>query len=83
MHHCILKMYANFQQALTAEAATYINNALVDFENKFAPVPPPEDNTKRLYFLIDIITLGVSVVAGPFFNSCKCSPSLDNSVNRI
>ncbi|EXV01258.1 chitinase (glycoside hydrolase family 18) [Metarhizium robertsii] len=56
-------------QALTAEAATYIDNALVDFENKFAPVPPPPDN-QWLFLLIDLITLGVSMAAGPFFNSC-------------
>ncbi|OAQ63718.2 chitinase [Pochonia chlamydosporia 170] len=64
----LLQMYDDFRQAVTEEAALYINNALPNFENKFAPVPEPEDN-RWLLLLIDLITLGAGLAAGPFFNS--------------
>jgi hypothetical protein len=49
-------------------AASEITNALDDFENKFAPIPEPPDNT-WLLLLIDLITLGTASAAAPFFNS--------------
>ncbi|TWU70441.1 hypothetical protein ED733_000323 [Metarhizium rileyi] len=63
----IHNMYKDFQQGLTEEVSLYVDNSLVDFENKFAPVPPQEDDKWSL-LLIDLITLGVGVLAGPFFN---------------
>ncbi|PNY26292.1 Chitinase [Tolypocladium capitatum] len=65
------EMYGSYHAALIAAAATSIDNALKDLENKFAPVPKPRDD-KWTLLLIDLITLGASMVAAPFFNSCKC-----------
>uniref|UniRef100_A0A0L0NAP9 chitinase n=1 Tax=Tolypocladium ophioglossoides (strain CBS 100239) TaxID=1163406 RepID=A0A0L0NAP9_TOLOC len=62
------EMYQSYHEALIAAAATSIDNALKDFENKFAPVPEPPDD-KWAVLLIDLITLGATMVAGPFFNS--------------
>lgn len=41
---------------------------LDDLENKFAPVPPPDDDN-WLLLLIDLITVGTLGTAGPFFNT--------------
>ncbi|KGQ05404.1 Killer toxin subunits alpha/beta [Beauveria bassiana D1-5] len=62
------EMYASYAHALTAAMAKSVNPALDDFLHKFAPVEPPPDN-KWLLLLIDMVTLGASMVAGPFFNS--------------
>lgn len=62
-------MYANFNDALTGVFAKSINNALADFENKFAPIPPPDTNMWK-FFLVDMVTFGAAMVVAPFFNSC-------------
>ncbi|THC88729.1 hypothetical protein EYZ11_011829 [Aspergillus tanneri] len=63
----IHKLYADYHKTLF-EAAAIGSTALDDLENKFAPIPPEEDNTWRL-LLIDLITLGALGTAGPFFNT--------------
>ncbi|KAF7126015.1 hypothetical protein CNMCM5793_002374 [Aspergillus hiratsukae] len=50
------------------EASALSSTALQDLENKFAPIPPEQDNTWKL-LLIDMLTLGTLGTAGPFFNS--------------
>ncbi|RHZ56572.1 uncharacterized protein CDV56_100433 [Aspergillus thermomutatus] len=50
------------------EVAALTSTALKDLENKFAPIPPEEDNT-WLLLLIDLLTLGALGTAGPFFNT--------------
>lgn len=50
------------------EATILSVSALDDLENKFAPIPPEEDNT-WLLLLIDLLTLGGLGTAGPFFNT--------------
>ena len=64
----IHQMYADYHTALFKVAGSVVSNALDDLENKFAPIPPEEDNT-WLLLLIDLITLGTLSAAGPFFNS--------------
>lgn len=61
-------MFKSYKNALIASAATDITNALDDLENKFAPIPEPDDN-QWLLLLIDLVTLGTSAIAAPFFNS--------------
>ncbi|GFF80120.1 killer toxin subunits alpha/beta [Aspergillus lentulus] len=62
------ELYQSYHNALFQAAASEITNALDDFENKFAPIPEPADNT-WLLLLIDLITLGTASAAAPFFNS--------------
>ncbi|THC89244.1 hypothetical protein EYZ11_011312 [Aspergillus tanneri] len=62
------ELYQSYHNALFQAAASEITNALDDFENKFAPIPKPPDNT-WLLLLIDLITLGSASAAAPFFNS--------------
>ncbi|KAL2868998.1 uncharacterized protein BJX67DRAFT_387104 [Aspergillus lucknowensis] len=50
------------------DVAAVVSTQLDDMENKFAPVPPEEDNM-WLNLLIDLIGLGTLGTAGPFFNS--------------
>lgn len=64
----IHEMYQSYHDALYKAAAAAINPALEDFENKFSPIPPEEDNT-WLLLLLDIVTVGVSAAAAPFFNN--------------
>ncbi|OBT40321.1 hypothetical protein VE00_08471 [Pseudogymnoascus sp. WSF 3629] len=64
----IHEMYQTFNDALYKAAATVITPALSDFEKKFTPVPPEEDNT-WLLLLLDLVTVGISAVAAPFFNN--------------
>ncbi|KAJ6140241.1 hypothetical protein N7471_006727 [Penicillium samsonianum] len=50
------------------QAGVITTTALDDLENKFAPIPPEEDNT-WLLLLIDVLTLGTLGTAAPFFNT--------------
>ncbi|KAF4439699.1 glycosylhydrolase family 18-6 [Fusarium austroafricanum] len=63
----IHKMYTDFHNDLY-KAIAVISFSLDDFNNKFAPIPDPEDN-KWLLVLIDLLTWGAGSVAAPFFNS--------------
>ncbi|KAK3934190.1 hypothetical protein QBC46DRAFT_300262 [Diplogelasinospora grovesii] len=63
----IHEMYASYDSALFKAAAGAIDPALQDFENKFAPVPPPQDNT-WLQILLDLIGMGAVMIAAPFFS---------------
>jgi hypothetical protein len=60
-------MYAEFQSALVANAALVIDNTLPDLENKFAPVPPKTDDS-WLNTLLGLVSLGVPLVGGKFFD---------------
>jgi hypothetical protein len=60
-------MYKSYYDTLF-KALTIVSTALDDMENKFAPIPPKEDDTWKL-ILIDVITLGALGTAGPFFNT--------------
>ena len=64
----IHQMFSAYHVSLFQAAASEINNALDDLENKFAPIPPEEDDTWEL-LLINLVTLGTLTAAGPFFNS--------------
>lgn len=61
-------IYQSYHDALFDAAAAAIDPALQDFESNFSPVPPTEDNTSLL-LLLDIITVGISAAAAPFFNN--------------
>ena len=61
-------MYASYQTALTQAAATSLDPALSDFENNFAPVPPPPDNT-WLDILLSVVDLVGTVAVAGVFNS--------------
>ena len=60
-------LYKSYHDTLF-QAASVINMALDDLENKFAPIPTKKDNTWEL-LLIDLLTLGTLGTAGPFFNT--------------
>ncbi|RHZ62529.1 hypothetical protein CDV55_107218 [Aspergillus turcosus] len=79
-------MYKSYYDTLF-KALTIVSTALDDMENKFAPIPPEEDDT-WLLILIDMITLGALGTAGPFFNTIlkkhdwfagKTGSALDNA----
>ncbi|RAH55255.1 chitinase [Aspergillus piperis CBS 112811] len=63
----IHEMYKQYYTALF-DSLGLVGTALDDMENKFAPIPPEEDNT-WLNILIDMITLGALGTAGPLFNT--------------
>jgi hypothetical protein len=75
-------MFSSYKTALVNAAATEITNSLDDLENKFSPIPEPEDNT-WLLLLIDLVTLGASGVAAPFFNSGMFCRTKQTLVRRI
>ncbi|KAE8404436.1 hypothetical protein BDV37DRAFT_293915 [Aspergillus pseudonomiae] len=66
----IHQLYQSYHSALFHEAASVITNSLDDFENKFAPIPKPPDNT-WLLLLIDLITLGTASAARPILQFHK------------
>lgn len=65
-------MFQSFHDALTDEAATYIDSQLASFEDTFATVPP-EKSDEWLEILLNLLGLGFSAAAAPFFDSCKLS----------
>ncbi|PWY81537.1 hypothetical protein BO94DRAFT_557986 [Aspergillus sclerotioniger CBS 115572] len=82
----IHNMYAQYYDNLFW-ALSIVSTTLNDMENKFAPLPPKEDDT-WLPILVDMITLGVLGTAGPFFNTMfkqrdwfagKTGSALDNA----
>ncbi len=76
------------------QALTVVGTQLKDLEDKFAPIPPPEDR-KWINILIDIATMGTLSVAGPFFNgflketayfinkAAANYPAFDNTKNTV
>ncbi|KGO70456.1 Peptidoglycan-binding Lysin subgroup [Penicillium italicum] len=63
----IHQMYAEFRSALVANAALVIDNTLPDLEKTFAPVPPKKSDA-WLNALLGLISLGVPLVGGKFFD---------------
>ncbi|KAL6887059.1 glycoside hydrolase family 18 protein [Trichoderma evansii] len=63
----INEMYSQFYAAINYASGTYISDALADFENTFAPVPPEEDDEWKL-ILTNLVGLGLTAVAAPFFD---------------
>ncbi|KGO58768.1 Glycoside hydrolase, superfamily [Penicillium expansum] len=59
--------YSQLWYAINGIAATYIDNQLSDFEDTFAPVPPAKSD-EWLDILIDLLGLGLTAVAAPFFD---------------
>jgi hypothetical protein len=62
--HLIYKDYHTSLREAETEGAL----SLQDLENKFAPIPPEEDDT-WLLLLIDLLTVGTLGTAGPLFNT--------------
>jgi hypothetical protein len=62
-------MYKSYSDALYQVAATSLDPALKDFENNFAPIPPPPDDT-WLQILLAFTNLVGTVAVSAFFNSC-------------
>ncbi|RAK99289.1 glycoside hydrolase family 18 protein [Aspergillus ibericus CBS 121593] len=58
--------YSQFSAAINAAAGTYIDNKLQDFEDTFAPVPPAPSDT-WIDILFNLLGLGITVVAAPYF----------------
>lgn len=63
----INQMYSQLNAAISGIAATYIDNQLSDFEDTFAPVPPPKSD-EWIVLLTDLLGLGLTAVAAPFFD---------------
>lgn len=78
----IIQIYSTYHTALFQAAASAIDNSLQAFADKFAPVPP-EPDTRWLQILLDLVGMGATMIAGPFFNSCKlrlqCEIELENT----
>ncbi|EKV10555.1 glycoside hydrolase family 18 protein [Penicillium digitatum] len=72
--------YSQFYDAINAIAGTYIDSQLQDFETTFAPLPPaPSD--EWLVILINLLGLGLTVVAAPFFDGVFASlPALSSAL---
>jgi hypothetical protein len=64
----IHETYQGFHDAIVSVAALSIDPALADFENTFAPVPPPPD-TKWLDILLACVGLVGTIGVSSFFNS--------------
>ncbi|KAH6616808.1 hypothetical protein C7974DRAFT_475193 [Boeremia exigua] len=63
----IHQMYQDYYNTLF-NVASVVSMSLKDLENKFAPLPEPQDNT-WLLVMIDLLTVGTLTAAGPFFNT--------------
>ncbi|OAA81632.1 Glycoside hydrolase [Akanthomyces lecanii RCEF 1005] len=61
----INEMYASYADALGNAAAEKIDPSLDDFQETFAPTPP-EDDKEWLTILLDLVSMGTGMVAGPF-----------------
>ena len=64
-------MYASYYNAIKDAASLTIDPTLPDFENTFAPIPPPPDD-KWLDLVIELLSLGIGAMSRPFFEGCKC-----------
>lgn len=62
---------------LVVVAAFELEKAFPDFENKFAPVPPPLD-CPWLQVLLDLVGLGLALGSGSFITKCKSPPHCYN-----
>lgn len=65
-------MYNKYWQSVYNSAASLIDDSLKSFEDDFAPVPPPQSDLWEL-LLIQLLTLGLTAVAAPFFDVCRFS----------
>lgn len=63
-------MYQSYSDSLTAAAADYLDAALKDFENQFAPIPPPPSD-EWLDILLAIVDLVGVVGVSSVFNSSR------------
>ncbi|KAL2831692.1 putative necrosis-inducing factor-domain-containing protein [Aspergillus cavernicola] len=68
-------MYKSYYDTMF-NALAVVSTTLDDMENKFAPIPPEEDDI-WLLILIDLITLGALETVGPYFNTS--GSALDNA----
>lgn len=75
------KAYGQYHESLVAASALVIDNSLDDLENKFAPVPPPKDDT-WVNILLGFVSMGTPMIGGKFFKDGKLSVQivLPNSV---
>ncbi|TQV98247.1 glycosyl hydrolases family 18 [Cordyceps javanica] len=62
----ISSTYAKYHQSVVDVSALLIDNTLSDFENKFAPVPPPEDQS-WLNILLSFVSMGAPMIGSKFF----------------
>ncbi|KAJ6445148.1 Lysine--tRNA ligase [Purpureocillium lavendulum] len=53
--------YAKYHDSLVAASALLIDNSLDDLENKFAPVPPPKDDS-WLSILLGFVSMGTPMI---------------------
>jgi hypothetical protein len=63
-------MFGQFYNAINNAAATLIDPALAKMEDTFAPVPPEKDDEWELIF-INLIGLGLTAIAAPFFDGSE------------
>ncbi|PYH88504.1 hypothetical protein BO71DRAFT_467833 [Aspergillus ellipticus CBS 707.79] len=68
----INKMYSQFFDAINDAAGTYIDDQLPDFETTFAPVPPAPSNDWEV-ILTNLLGLGITAVAAPYFDGVFAS----------
>lgn len=64
----ISSLFAQYHESLVTVSALLIDNSLDDFEQTFAPVPPPKDDT-WITILLNIISIGTPMVGGKFFSN--------------
>lgn len=64
----ISSSYAKYHQSVVDVTALALDNAMDDFEEKFAPVPPKEDQT-WLNILLSFVSIGGPMIGSKFFTS--------------
>jgi hypothetical protein len=64
-------MYDSFNTELIYMFTTYIAPSATDFEDTFAPVAPPPDETWK-NILLDCVAVAVGMAFPPFFSECEC-----------
>jgi len=63
----MIQTYAKYHESLVSASALLIDNSLDDLENKFAPVPPPKDDS-WLNILLGFVSMGTPMIGGKFFS---------------
>lgn len=64
----ISSLFSKYHESLVTVSALLIDNSLDDFEQTFAPVPPPKDDT-WISVLLNIVSMGTPFVGGKFFTN--------------
>ncbi|AEO70565.1 glycoside hydrolase family 18 protein [Thermothielavioides terrestris NRRL 8126] len=79
----IHEIYSTYNKALYQAASGSLDPSLKDFENTFAPVPPPPDDTWLEILLAAVDLVGTIGVASYFNSVLKFLPSLTTESGKV